>query len=394
VDTGFVVWHTGDFRVDYDLLNKVWKKKAPPRGADQRGIDLMYLDNTYNEPGMKLPHRSDALASILSLHRRGLAAAREWQDPAAPGADKPTSSTLLTVLGIDNLGKEELLLALLRAHPSPRARCLVTPQRLRWLRLCGLTPGDLARFTSVDDGQAEFKVVPRRSLSRKRVLLWNETRPTLTIMCSAWVDDEREDGPRKDQLSILTTLHQVPYSLHSPPVELHDFVAAMRPRSILPIIKNLRSDMSSFHRHCSTSVQVVLHEVATMVSARDADNRDDKEHTASMTTAGRGAAGGAEDAKGAESAVSLASRLHKAKYLIPSAPMMAVRTRKFGEILPGSDDDSVPDEDQHWADNEEYLDLVNALEAVEDEEEQAGEGEEGRGSDSDSDDDAQALRSS
>ena len=66
------------------------------------------------------------------------------------------------VLGVDNLGKEELLARLATEFDT---LCVVSPDRLRWIQMCDLP--DAHVFTDVPLA-GRFSVEPRRSVTRER----------------------------------------------------------------------------------------------------------------------------------------------------------------------------------------------------------------------------------
>ena len=85
------------------------------------------------------------------------------------------------VFGIDNLGKEELLVALAHRY---RTLVVVLPDRLRWIRLCDVS--DESVFTD-EPGAGRFIVEPRRTVTRDRIRTLNEERgPTIGIVASGW----------------------------------------------------------------------------------------------------------------------------------------------------------------------------------------------------------------
>lgn len=267
------ILHTGDFRFHPALL------EHPLLSASRGAIDLMYLDTTYNQERCVLPSREDAFAEICAV-----VAAHPEHD---------------VVLGIDNLGKEELLIRL--AHRF-KSLVVVSPDRLRWLLVSDLT--DVSVFTT-EDGAGRFIVEPRRVVTRERILQLNQARATIGIVASGWatagragaiavssaaqrsllttvaqsanastndaaaaakrrlkaartnkdddsIDDDDDNEANAVPVPHATTqlIYRVPYSLHSSFAELTQFVAAVRPKKIVPITATF-TDISHFDRYLS-----------------------------------------------------------------------------------------------------------------------------------------------
>lgn len=77
-----VVLHTGDFRFDAERMGSHPALKGV-------SLDALYLDNTYGHPKFDLPTRLEAAAAVVHVIR---------QHPQHQ-----------IILGVDSLGKEELL---------------------------------------------------------------------------------------------------------------------------------------------------------------------------------------------------------------------------------------------------------------------------------------------
>ncbi len=287
------ILHTGDFRFHPALLDH--PLLSPSRGP----IDLLYLDTTYNQERCVLPSREHAFAEICAVI------------DAHPEHD--------VVLGIDNLGKEELLIRL--AHRF-KSLVVVSPDRRRWLLASGLTAVSL--FTT-EDGAGRFIVEPRRVVTRERILQLNQTRATIGIVASGWatagragaiavstaaqrsllatvaqsanastndaaaaakrrrkaartnkdddsIDDDDDDeagdgGAPKVPVPHATAqlIFRVPYSLHSSFAELTQFVAAVRPKKIVPITATF-TDISHFDRYLSPEPSN-LRSLASLIAA-------------------------------------------------------------------------------------------------------------------------------
>jgi hypothetical protein len=306
------ILHTGDFRFHPAILEH--PVLSPSRGA----IDLLYLDTTYNQQCCVLPSREVAFAEICAVIE------------AHPEHD--------IVLGIDNLGKEELLIRL--AHRF-KSLVVVSPERLRWLHVCELT--DVSVFTSEPEA-GRLIVEPRRVVTRDRIRTLNHVHPTIGIVASGWAtagragamavsssaqrpllkavmqqsssakstvdaakrrrkqtrankdddsiddDDDADDVERNGAaasallpaptLAQRELIYRVPYSLHSSFAELTEFVSAVRPKKIVPITATF-TDISHFDRYLSPEPSN-LRSLASLLAANAPPRNEAATTTATM----------------------------------------------------------------------------------------------------------------
>ncbi|EFJ29905.1 hypothetical protein SELMODRAFT_409901 [Selaginella moellendorffii] len=89
------VLHTGDFRWNNDRCTLEERKEALREAIGGAQVDFLYLDNTFCNPLFSFPSRNAAATRVIELIR------------GHPEKD--------IVIGIDNLGKEELLLSIAQA---------------------------------------------------------------------------------------------------------------------------------------------------------------------------------------------------------------------------------------------------------------------------------------
>ncbi|KAJ7546170.1 hypothetical protein O6H91_08G028100 [Diphasiastrum complanatum] len=271
------ILHTGDFRWDVNIngCSNFSERKEQVEallGGDR--IDYLYLDNTFCNPRYSFPTRFEAAQQVLALINRH------------PDCD--------VVIGVDNLGKEELLLFIAATYNT---KIWVWPERLLTMRILGLP--DV--FTT-DSTATRIRAVPRYSVSVKTLNMLNRTRQTIAILptgcfCSCWpvrkskeesmcselttdavvksyyawkmysnskaleicdmekpiLEDMRrmsscsqnhdilevqESYSSSSVSSLAHTVHVVPYSLHACYAELQAFVQSLRPLSVIGIVQS------------------------------------------------------------------------------------------------------------------------------------------------------------
>ncbi|XP_043932802.1 5' exonuclease Apollo isoform X2 [Protopterus annectens] len=186
------ILYTGDFRYRPEML------KEPPLN-NRKTIDVLYLDNTNCIPGHTLPSRQEATEQIKDVIR-----------------SHPLHNI---VIGLYSLGKETLLSELALEF---KTWIVVSPERYKIMQLLGL----LNVFTT-EEGAGHIRVVDQSEIKFSTVSEWNRTYPTLAIIPTSRVLKIWHKG-----------IHVVPYSDHSSFQELEEFVACLRPCSIVPIVKN------------------------------------------------------------------------------------------------------------------------------------------------------------
>ncbi|XP_001506464.1 5' exonuclease Apollo [Ornithorhynchus anatinus] len=196
------ILYTGDFRYAPAMLRE-------PVLSHGKQIHTLYLDNTNCNPAHPLPSREEATRQIAALIRRH------------PQHD--------VKIGLYSLGKETLLEELALEFGT---WVVLSPQRLELVRLL-----DLADVFTVEEGAGRIHAVNHAEICRATMLRWNSDRPTIAILpTSRWVQTAHPD------------IHVVPYSDHSSFSELWDFVVALRPCSVVPIVKG--QPCQTYFREC------------------------------------------------------------------------------------------------------------------------------------------------
>ncbi|XP_038676248.1 5' exonuclease Apollo isoform X1 [Scyliorhinus canicula] len=186
------VLYTADFRYTPIMFSH------PPLNIQKR-IDILYLDNTNCDPESMVPSRQDATEQIKAIIN------------AHPEHN--------VVIGLYNLGKESLLIELALAF---KTWIVVSTRRLQMFQLLGLC--DV--FTS-EVGAGRIQVVDQNEINRFNMAKWNQMCPTIAII------------PTSRRIKIWhRDVHVVPYSDHSSFQELQEFVARLKPCTIIPVVKN------------------------------------------------------------------------------------------------------------------------------------------------------------
>ena len=128
--------------------------------------------------------------------------------------------TLLCCLsGLYKLGKESLLLELAMEF---KTWIEVSFERMQTLRAL-----ELPDVFTTDPGAGRIRVVEQSAICSTAVYQWNRDQPTLAILPTS-----------RPLVSFHPSVHVVPYSDHSSYQELKDFVSALKPNSIVPIVGN------------------------------------------------------------------------------------------------------------------------------------------------------------
>jgi hypothetical protein len=186
---------SGDFRFDPLILQH--------HALQNKQIDHLYLDDTFLAPQYEFPTRKDAGSEILNI------------------ISKYSEKTRFLV-GVDTLGKEELLVAL---GVALKSLVVVDSERLEMLSV-------MQKHASIPDiftdrpNEGRIHVVSKREVNIRRIQEMRLSAPTIGISASGWsCANIQEYKKYKDPW-----IHRVAYSLHSSYSELVEFVRALKPR--------------------------------------------------------------------------------------------------------------------------------------------------------------------
>ncbi|RVW70837.1 5' exonuclease Apollo [Vitis vinifera] len=234
---------TGDFR--WEATNERAKigRTMLLHALQGDRVNILYLDNTYCNPSFSFPSREAAAQQVVDII-----------------ASHPKHDI---IIGIDTLGKEDLLLYISR---SLKVKIWVWPERLQTMHLLGFH--DI--FTT-KTSLTRIRAVPRYSFSINTLEGLNTVRPTIGIMPSGlpWVvkPSEGNDNPvgspsishhcgnkriinggpraeinKKGKSRSVVRFHQyiysVPYSEHSCFPEIEDFIKLVQPINIKGIVSS------------------------------------------------------------------------------------------------------------------------------------------------------------
>uniref|UniRef100_A0A3P9QHK8 5' exonuclease Apollo n=1 Tax=Poecilia reticulata TaxID=8081 RepID=A0A3P9QHK8_POERE len=184
------ILYTGDFRYTPSMLRE-------PCLRTNTTIDILYLDNTNCDPNRTLPSRQKATQQIKEIIRRN-----------------PDHNV---VIGIYSLGKETLLVELAMEF---KTWIEVNFERMETLRAL-----ELPDVFTTEPGAGRIRVVDQSKICSAVLHEWNKEQPTLAILPTS-----------RPLISFHPKVYVVPYSDHSSYQELEDFVSALRPFSLVPIV--------------------------------------------------------------------------------------------------------------------------------------------------------------
>ncbi|XP_034393409.1 5' exonuclease Apollo [Cyclopterus lumpus] len=186
------ILYTGDFRYTPSMLRE-------PCLRSNATIDVLYLDNTNCDPNRTLPSRQRATQQIKEIIRRHL--------------------DHNVVIGLYALGKESLLLELAMEF---KTWIEVSFERMETLKVL-----ELPDVFTTEPGAGRIRAVEQSVICSATLNQWNKEQPTLAIIPTS-----------RPLVSFHPNVHVVPYSDHSSYQELEDFVSALKPTSLVPIVGN------------------------------------------------------------------------------------------------------------------------------------------------------------
>uniref|UniRef100_H3DCD4 5' exonuclease Apollo n=1 Tax=Tetraodon nigroviridis TaxID=99883 RepID=H3DCD4_TETNG len=186
------ILYTGDFRYTPSMLRE-------PCLRTNITIDVLYLDDTNCDPNRSIPSRQSATQQIKEIIRR--------------------HPTHCVVIGLYALGKESLLLELAMEF---KTWIEVSVDRMETLKAL-----ELPDVFTTDPGAGRIRVVEQSEIRAAAFHQWNKEEPTLAILPTS-----------RPLVSFHPNIYVVPYSDHSSYQELEDFVSALQPTDVVPIVGN------------------------------------------------------------------------------------------------------------------------------------------------------------
>lgn len=118
----------------------------------------------------------------------------------------------------------------------------VDRERLETLRVL-----ELPDVFTTDSGAGRIRVVSQSKINASNLQAWNKVQPTIAILPTS-----------RPMISCHTNVYVVPYSDHSSYQELEDFVSALRPISLVPIVGNCLPYFSSLLNPCRKKPKEVV----------------------------------------------------------------------------------------------------------------------------------------
>lgn len=185
------ILYTGDFRYTPSML---WE----PCLSTNAVIDVLYLDDTNCDPSLTLPTREQATQQIKDIIH-----------------SHPKHNI---VIGLYSLGKESLLVELALEF---KTWVEVSAERMETLKAL-----ELPYVFTTESGAGRIRAVMQSEISSAAVNQWNQGHPTLAIFPTS-----------RPLISFHPDVHIVQYSDHSSYQELEDFVSALKPSLIEPIVR-------------------------------------------------------------------------------------------------------------------------------------------------------------
>ncbi|XP_067134056.1 5' exonuclease Apollo-like isoform X2 [Centruroides vittatus] len=190
------VLYTGDFRYSSNLLE----------GITLPIIDILYLDNTYCSSSCEFYSREYAVQTLIQrLHN------------CLKKSDR-------IMIGIDNLGKEEVLL---KIYEETECKIYVDDNLMKILEIL-----EISHVATTNPKSTKLHAVPTVKINGTNLMKWNKCEITCAILPTA-----RYTGLGFIPFSSYSNIHIIPYSNHSSFRELKEFVKKVHPRHIEPIIK-------------------------------------------------------------------------------------------------------------------------------------------------------------
>ncbi|KAK3018656.1 hypothetical protein RJ639_002709 [Escallonia herrerae] len=231
--------YTGDFRWQAASKRAQIGRTMLLNAIKNERVDILYLDNTYCNPSYSFPSREVAAQQVVDIIT------------SHPEHD--------IVIGIDTLGKKDLLLYILRVL---KIKIWVWPERLQIMHLLGFH--DI--FTT-KTSLTRIRAVPRYSFSIDTLEGLNSMHPTIGIMPSGFPWAAKSVRANKNPFGSSSVRHRkaskgskvvgtctnpnvktveqyhqhiysVPYSDHSCFSEILDFVKLLRPVHLKGIVSS------------------------------------------------------------------------------------------------------------------------------------------------------------
>lgn len=238
-----IILYSGDFRFDPILLEN---------NAIQSRIgkfDALYLDDTFAEPIYNFPTRQEAGEQVLHIISK-----------------YPEDYQFL--IGIDYLGKEELLVAIALKFQT---LIVVSEEKLQMIQAMRKIITDLPDVFTHDSSKGRVIALPKKEVNYHSVMKYRVKRPTIGISPSGWANSAtfNNNNSNSNQGHLI---YRVGYSLHSSYNELEQFVKAIRPKQLFSISRQdnvyLRSCYGQYCSNVAPVIAPIPHSVKICMEAK------------------------------------------------------------------------------------------------------------------------------
>ena len=198
------ILYTGDFRFNYSMLTEKTLKLI----VNREDLDEVYLDNTFFYETCDFPSRQEMLEKTISLI-----------------ANHPEHQILI---GIRKIGKEDVLVEVARRL---KERILVSDERYEMLKIM-----DYPDVFTTDPKCSRIQCVHLNRLNRRYMESENSKKATIGIMLTALYYGWDAKSTKPYSISSSYGLHVIEYSDHSSYSEIIEFVKALKPKVVKPIV--------------------------------------------------------------------------------------------------------------------------------------------------------------
>jgi putative mRNA 3-end processing factor len=181
---------TGDFRLNDEIRQQC---------APLAGLDILYVDATYDQPHYRFPTQEEAVGQVLHLIRH-------------------TDARNIN-LAVYTIGKDRILQAI---HDEFGQPFYVTPAKHAVCKVMGI-----GMLVTRDKAATRFRAYSRGYFENYyKMSREYRSRESMVIIPTGWAVDEDDRDP---------FYHYVPYSEHCDYAELMEFQALVGPKKVVPI---------------------------------------------------------------------------------------------------------------------------------------------------------------
>lgn len=206
--------YTGDFRYTPSMLESSALKQLIAR----EDVDKVFLDNTYFFSECTFGCRSEVVEKVISFIKQ--------------------HESHYFYIGANRLGKED---AFVKIAIDLNERICIDSDRLAIFQEL-----ELPDVFTLDPEKARIFIVNRNMITKKFLLSENQKRPTIGLWLTALFYNWEGNSPYQN--CEVWDLNIFEYSDHSSYQEIIDFVAALKPKKIIPIVGSSKSNSNWLKR--------------------------------------------------------------------------------------------------------------------------------------------------